>query len=152
MESHAEMFIGKSIMETGKASLLGKGENPRNFVAVNDVAQIVFTVLTEPARQGGIIAVGGPENRTNMEVVRLYEQQLGRPVKVSHLPVAALQLIYRVLRPFNAGLSQIMQAGIVIDTTDQTFDPGEMLQTFPLELTTLEEFIASRTGEYQTAV
>ncbi|KAA3659096.1 MAG: SDR family NAD(P)-dependent oxidoreductase [Chloroflexi bacterium] len=36
MESHAHMLIGQPIIEKGKVSLFGKGNNPRNFVAAVD--------------------------------------------------------------------------------------------------------------------
>ena len=144
MEAHAEQFIGKPILETGKVSLFGRGDNPRNFVAADDVAQIVVMVLTDPALQGQVIEVGGLENHSNMDVVRLYEQQASRSAKVSHMPLPVLQVLYRLLRPFHPGLSQIMQAGIVIDTSDQTFDPSAMLARYPVELTRLEDFVRSR--------
>ena len=40
--------------------------------------------FTYPALRGGIVDVGGPENLTNMDVVRLYERHAGRPAKVNH--------------------------------------------------------------------
>jgi uncharacterized protein YbjT (DUF2867 family) len=150
MEWHAEEFIGKPILETGKVSLFGRGDNPRNLVAVEDVARVVVMVLTDAALRGGAVDVGGPENPTNMDVVRLYEQQAGRPAKVSHIPLPALQVLYRLLRPFHPGLSGIMQASILIDTTDQTLDPGATLARFPIELTRLEDFVRSRAGRPTT--
>jgi len=144
MEAHAEAFIGKPILETGKVSLFGRGDNPRNFVAAEDVAQVVVMVLTDPALRGGVVDVGGPENLSNMDVVRLYEEQAGRPAKVSHVPVPALQVLYRLVRPFHPGLSGVMQISILADRTDQTFDPSATLARFPIELTRLEEFIGKR--------
>ena len=145
MESHAEQFIGKPILETGKVSLFGRGDNPRNFVAVEDVAQVIVMALTDLALRGGIVDVGGPENLTNMDVVRLYERHAGRPARVRHVPLAALQVLYRLLRPFHPGISGIMQVSILVDTTDQTFDPGATLARFPIELTPLEDFVQRRT-------
>jgi len=144
MEAHAEALIGKPILETGKVSLFGRGDNPRNFVAADDVARIVVKVLTDREMRGGVVDVGGPENLSNMDVVRLYEEQAGRPAKVSHMPLAALQVMYRLLRPFHPGLSGVMQISILADTTDQTFDPSAILARFPTELTPLEEFIDRR--------
>lgn len=151
MESHAEFFIGKPIMETGKVTLFGRGENPRNFVAADDVAQIAVRALEDPGLRGQIIDVGGTDNLTNMQVVRLYEKVLGRPVKVSHVPLAALKVIYRLVRPFHPGLSQIMHSAIIGDTTDQAFDPAEMLERFPMDLVSVEEFVRERAGRWETA-
>lgn len=151
MESHAERFIGKPIMETGRVALFGRGENRRNFIAADDVAQIVVRVLEDPAHRGQIIDVGGTDNPTNMEIVGLYEEQLGRPVKVSHVPLAVLKVMYRLIRPFHPGLSQIMHVAIIGDTTDQTFDPAEMLERFPMDLMSVEEFVRERAGRWETA-
>ena len=151
MESHAERFLGKLLMETGKVTLFGRGENRRNFIAAGDAAQIVVRVLEDAAHRGQIIDVGGTENRTNMEIVRLYEKELGRPVKVSHVPLPVLKVMYRLIRPFHPGLSQVMHAAIIGDTTDQTFDPAEMLARFPMELVTLEAFVRESAGKWETA-
>ena len=144
MEAHAEQFIGKPILETGKVSLFGRGDNPRNFVAVDDVAQVVVMVLTDPAKRSGVVDVGGPENLSNMDVVRLYEEQAGHPAKVSHVPLPALQVLYRLLRPFHPGISGIMQVSILTDRTDQTFDPSATLERFPIQLTRLADFVQRR--------
>lgn len=126
METHVHTLIGLPILEKGKVTLFGKGENPRNFVAADDVARVAVQALTDPDMVGQIVEVGGPENWTAMQVVRLYEQLAGRPVKVSHMPLGALRVLSALLRPLHPGLSQVMVSGIWLDTTDQTYDmpPG----------------------------
>lgn len=141
MESHAHMLIGQPILETGKVSLFGRGENPRNFVAAQDVAQFAVMALTLPQMAGEIIEIGGPENWTNMEVVRLYERLSGKQAKVSHVPLAMLRLMAPVVRPFHPGLSQVMASSIWFDTTDQTFNPRPTLRKYPIPLTRLEEWV-----------
>lgn len=151
MESHAEMFIGQSILEKGKVSLFGKGENPRNFVAADDVAQFAVMALEDAELNGRIIDIGGPENLTNMEVVRLYEKLAGRQAKVSHVPLGILKVMVRLLRPLHPGLSQIMQSSIYADSKNATFDPAPMLAAYPVKLTRLEDWAAER-AEKGTAV
>jgi uncharacterized protein YbjT (DUF2867 family) len=147
MESHAEMFIGQPILEKGKVSLFGKGENPRNFLAADDVAQFAVMALEDEEFNGHIIDIGGPENLTNMDVVRLYEKLAGRPAKVSHVPLGVLRVMYRVLRPFHPGLSQIMRSSIYADTLDNTFDPAPMLTAYPVKLTRLADWAARRVSQ-----
>lgn len=144
MESHAEALIGQPILETGKVSLFGKGENPRNFVAADDVAQFVVMALENKELNGRTISIGGPENLTNMDVVRLYEKLGGQSAKVSHVPLGVLKVMYRLLRPFHPGLSQIMLLGIYTDTVDNSFDPKPMLAAYPVQLTRLEEWMTNR--------
>ncbi|MCA9899201.1 MAG: SDR family oxidoreductase, partial [Anaerolineales bacterium] len=127
MESHAHMLIGQPILEKGKVQLFGQGENPRNFVAAQDVAQFAAMALTLPQMAGATIDIGGPENWTNMEVVRLYERLAGKRAKVSHVPLGMLRVMAGIVRPFHPGLSQVMKTSIWFDTTDQTFDPRPTL-------------------------
>jgi NADH dehydrogenase len=141
MESHAYELIGKPILETGKVTLFGKGENPRNFVAAADVAHFAVLMLLQPEGTGELLEIGGPENLTNMQVVGMYEEFAGRKAKVSHVPLGMLRIMSPVAGPFNPGLSQIMAISIWHDTTDQTFDPSALLQRYPLTLTRLADWI-----------
>ncbi len=141
MESHAHMLIGEPILQKGKVSLFGKGNNPRNFVAAGDVARFVKIALDDPRAAGQVIEVGGPENWTNMQVVHLYEKVTGRKAKVSHVPLGVLRVMSGLIRPFHPGLSQVMKSSILFDTTDQTFDMRETLQTYPVTLMRLEAWV-----------
>jgi uncharacterized protein YbjT (DUF2867 family) len=115
------------------------------------VAQFAVLALEDAHLNGRIIDIGGPEDLTNMDVVGLYEKLAGRPAKVSHVPLAVLRVMYRVLRPFHPGLSQIMQFSIYTDTTDATFDPAQMLAAYPVKPTRLADWAAERL-EQGTAV
>jgi uncharacterized protein YbjT (DUF2867 family) len=152
MESHAHMLIGQPILETGKVSLFGRGENPRNFVAAQDVAQVAVLSLTMPQMAGAIIDIGGPENWTNMEVVRLYERLSGKRAKVSHVPLGVLRVMAPVIRPFHPGLSQVMYTSIWQDTTDQTFDPRPTLRKYPIPLTKLKDWVEKQVARELDAV
>jgi len=44
-ETHAHMLIGEPLLEKGKIPIYGRGENPRNFIAAKDVAQITLLAL-----------------------------------------------------------------------------------------------------------
>lgn len=142
MEWHAHIFIGQPILEQGKVTLFGRGENPRNFVAVDDVARFAVIALTDPKAAGRIIEIGGPDNWTNMQVVRLYEKLAGHKAKVRHVPRGMLRVMSTLLKPFHAGLSQVMTFSYLTDTTDATFDPSETLKQYPLALTGLEQWVS----------
>lgn len=141
MEAHAYKLIGQPILETGKVTLFGKGVNPRNFVAAADVAHFAMMMMIKSEGSGELLEIGGPENITNMQVVRLYEGIAGRSVKISHVPLGMLRLMSPLVRPINPGLSQVMQTSIWHDTTDQTFDTSALLQQFPMTLTRLTDWI-----------
>lgn len=149
MEWHAHNFIGKPILEAGKVTLLGPGENPLNFVAADDVARFAVIALTDPKAVGQTIAIGGFDNCCRLEIVALYEKYSGRKAKVSHMPLAMLRIMAPLIKPFNAGLSQVFDFSVWNETTDFTFDPSETLRQYPMELTRLEDFVQDRVAEYQ---
>ncbi len=145
METHAHTMIGQPILETGKVTLFGQGNSPRNFVAVDDVVAYALLALNGGTANGQTIEIGGPENWTNMAVAALYEKLAGRKAKVSHMPRGILRVMSALLRPFHPGLSQVMQFSLWADTTDQTFDPSETLKEFPMKLTRLEDWVRGQT-------
>jgi NADH dehydrogenase len=141
MESHVYMLIGQPVLESGKVMIFGKGENPRNFVAADDVARFALLALDDPRTTGQVIPIGGPENWSNMQVVGLYEDIAGREVKVSHIPLPMLRLMGPLLRPVKPGLSTVMEVSIHDDTADCTFDTSELLGRYPMPLTPLEDWV-----------
>jgi uncharacterized protein YbjT (DUF2867 family) len=151
MEWHAHNFIGKPILEEGKVTLLGPGENPLNFVAADDVARFAVIALTDPKAVGQTIEIGGFDNCTRKEVVALYEKYCDRQAKVSHMPLAMLRVLSPLIKPFNAGLSQIFDFSVWNETADFTFDPRTTLKQYPMELTRLEDFVQDRVAEYAAA-
>lgn len=147
MEWHVHEFIGKPILEKGKVMLFGKGDNPRNFVAGEDVANFAVLALTEPRAIDQTIEIGGPDNWTNNQVAALYAQLAGRPVSITHVPLAVLRVMSPLLKPFHPGLSQVMALSIMSDTADMTFDPSATLRQYPVPLTWLEDWIRQRVAE-----
>lgn len=144
MESHAHELIGKPIIENRKVMLIGRGEQPRNFVAAGDVARVAMVALSDKSMLGQTISIGGPGNYSNMEVVRLYEQYTGKKAAVTHLPLAVPRAVSRMIRPFHPGISQVLKFGVLSEKADQTFDVEPMLRNIPIRLTPLEEWIAKK--------
>ena len=106
-EWNAHEFIGKPLLEKGKVSLLGPGENPINLIATDDVAQFAVIALSDPKAMGQTIKLGGHDNLSRMEIVRLYEKVSGRQAKVTKMPWAMLRIMSPLLKPFHPGLSQV---------------------------------------------
>jgi hypothetical protein len=70
----------------------------------------------------------------------VFEGMTGKPARVVHLPLPVLRAASQLLRPLHEGVSRILQAAIVGETTDQRFDPAPLLARFPLTLTRLEDW------------
>jgi NADH dehydrogenase len=153
MEWHAHEFNGKSVLARGKVTLLGSGTRRRNFVAVRDVAAIAVHVLADASIVNRTIAIGGPDNLTDVEVARLYGHVAGVTPKISHVPVPVLRLMGTLLRPLAPGIGRIMRMAALPDAAHPaTFDTSQLRAEFPVALTSLEAFVREKVGEPQRSV
>ena len=144
MDTHAYMLIGKAVIEGKRVMLTGKGRNPRNMVASQDVAKVVVGALRIPSLRGEIIDVGGPQNVSGHDVVEIFERVSGRKAKVGHIPIPVAKAMSRAIRPIHPGVSTILHSAVISETTDQTFDPAVLRTKIPITLTTLESWAQSR--------
>jgi NADH dehydrogenase len=140
MEVHAHLLIGAPILAKGKVVMFGRGEQPRNFVAAEDVAAVIQLALRDGSLRGRTIDVGGPEDLTGMDVVRLYERTRGTPVRVVHLPVGLARTVAAILRPLHPGVSQVVQSAVLADTEDQRYKAAA--DSVPSNMTSLESWMS----------
>jgi uncharacterized protein YbjT (DUF2867 family) len=152
MDFHAHTLIGEPVLAGKTVSLVGQGRQPRNFVAADDVAAFIVRSLNDASMTDQAVDVGGPENLTSMDVVRLYERASGRRARVVRIPVAAARGLAALIRPLHPGVSQVLRAAVLADTTDQRFDAGPLQQRFAITMTRLEDWIARRLGSTQQPV
>ena len=96
--------------------VLGRGENPVNFVSVHDVASAVQDAVVASDRRGRVLEIGGPENLTFNQLAALIEGLRGSGRRVRHVPRPLL----RALAP----LHRMPRAALAMDTTDLTFHPS----------------------------
>lgn len=144
MEVHAYELIGKAVLAGKRVALFGRGRNPRNYVAAEDVANAAALVVRIPEMRGQVLEIGGPENLTAHQVVETFEKVSGRKAKITHLPLAVVRALSRAARPLYPGVSRIMRSAILAETTDQTFDTSRLRARLPLQLMSLEEWVRAR--------
>jgi NADH dehydrogenase len=107
-----------------KSIVFGRGENPINFVSVNDVAAAVERAVLDIGSRGQIIEIGGPENLSLNQLAARLRETRGSSQKVRHIPLPIL----RVAAPF----SRQARAAIAMDTIDMTFTPHRPHSNQPL--------------------
>src|SRR6266480_756428 len=132
-------LIGQPILEQGKTTIFGRGNNPINFVAVEDVARFVCTVLDDPRAHNRVIEVGGPENLTMNQVAEIFERTSGRRAKKRHVPLPMMRVMSILMQPINPALSRQIRAGIYMDTANLCCDMTETARAFGIQLTPLGE-------------
>src|SRR5260370_17906793 len=86
-------LIGQPILEQGKTTIFGRGNNPINFVAVEDVAHFVSIALDDPRARNRVIEVGGPENLTFNQIAEIFERASGRQAKKRHVPLPLIRFM-----------------------------------------------------------
>jgi NADH dehydrogenase len=141
METHVQQLLGKSIIEKGKATILGKGDNPTNFIAVDDVVQAMEPIIESSNYENKVVQIAGPENLSRNEVVKLYASALNIKPRIRHVPVAVLNVLSKVINPFHEGIGRIMRFSAYNDVADATMDPSNSILRFGLQPTTVETFI-----------
>ena len=124
-------LLGEPLLKSGRTMVFGRGENPINFVSVRDVAGFVEIAVTDPARRGQMIEVGGPENLTFNQFLRIFEEQTGATGAKRHVPRPAMRVASPLLRPFKPMLAQQIRTAYLMDTIDMTFDPSETMRRYP---------------------
>jgi nucleoside-diphosphate-sugar epimerase len=141
METWATL-IGEPLMSARKTRIFGRGVNPINFVSASDVAQFVARAAQETRMQGERFELGGPQNLTMRQVAQAIMSATKISGKVNAVPLPMMQLMAVLMRPLNATLVRQVQAGIVMDTRDMSFDPAVMRHRYPsMPYTSLAEVV-----------
>jgi uncharacterized protein YbjT (DUF2867 family) len=142
METWAAI-LGKPLLKTGRTRIFGRGNNPINFVSADDVARYVELAIVDQSLRGGLVEVGGPENLTMNQFVGIFEGLAGKEGKKRHVPLPMMCLMAVLMRLLNPTLARLIQAGVVMDTHDMSFDPPEAESRHkPISPTSLAELVA----------
>ena len=75
MEWHVYNFLGKPMLEKNKVVILGKGENPTNFIAIEDVVSALNIFAGNSKYFNTIINLAGPENVTRNAIAAAYAKK-----------------------------------------------------------------------------
>lgn len=142
-------IIGNPILKNGKATVFGRGDNPINFTSVRDLARFVELAVLESGLSQQIIDVGGPENLTFNQLVEEIVSITGRKASVRHVPIPVMRLIRQLMRPIRPDIAGMIEAGIVTDTVDMSFDAVHQQHRFPqIELTRVAEVVRRQLKAY----
>jgi uncharacterized protein YbjT (DUF2867 family) len=148
MEVHAQQLIGRPILGKGRVSILGRGTKPRNFVAVRDVVHFATMALVTDRLLGRRLDIGGPDNVSSIHVAGLYGELAGVRPRLSHLSPRMTAILGRVLQPVHPGIARVMRmSSLPDDAFDECFDPAALRAEFPLELTSLRDFVVEQVRE-----
>ena len=132
-------LIGQPIREQGKTTIFGRGNNPINFVSVEDVARFVSIGLDDAHARNTVIEVGGPENLTMNQVAEIFERTSERQAKKGHIPLLMMRVMSILMQPINPTMSRLIRNGIYMDTVNLRYDMADTARAFGIQQTTMEE-------------
>lgn len=120
----------------GTAKVYGRGTDKIRYIAVADVAEFAVQSLSAPIAHNATIQVGGPEEISQREAVRIFEEAYGKKFSVIEIPEAALEAQWSSAQnPFDrtfAGLMLGVARGFV-SGMKPPFDEFPMRMTSPRE-------------------
>jgi hypothetical protein len=102
---------------------------------------VVEQAVVDPSLRRETIEVGGPENLIFLQVAETFERETGKTGKRSHVRLPMMRLMSVVTKPINPSLARQIQAGVVMDTSDMTWDPSRNRHIPPGELVTLAKVV-----------
>ncbi len=134
-------LIGMPIIERGQTTIFGRGENPINFVSVEDVARYAVIALENPLARNRVIEIAGPQNLSALQVAATFERLAGRKARKRHVPLWAMRVMGVLLQQINPALCRQIRAGVHMDMARQDFDVTETAREFGVVPTQLEDVV-----------
>jgi uncharacterized protein YbjT (DUF2867 family) len=122
----------------GTAKVYGRGTDKLRYVAVADVAEFAVQSLSRPAARNATIPVGGPEEISQRDAVRIFEEAYGKKFDVIEVPEEALEAQWssapnawdRTFAGLMLGLARGFDAGV-----------QPPFEKFPMQMTSPREYV-----------
>ena len=123
--------LSQTAARSGRPVVFGRGDNPINFVSVEDVAALVEHAVTDPAARGRTLQIGGPENLTFNQLAAALQAAAGRSSKPRHVPPLALRFMAGTVGYARPELGRQARAALVMDQADLCYDAAATGQAYP---------------------
>ena len=121
-----------------KATIYGTGEKGISWISLFDVARFGAASLDKPeVSLNRTLELGGPKALSPLETVKIFERATGRKFAIQNVPVEAL-VQQRDSAPDS--LQKSFAALCLAVANGDAIDMREMLKSFPMRLTSVEEY------------
>jgi len=121
-------LLEQTARSSGRPLVFGSGDNPINFVSVDDVAALVERVVVDPSTRDQVVEIGGPQNVSLNQLAADVQKAAGRNQAPRHVPRAMLHVMALALRPLRPDLARQARAALVMDSAD--FNASTLGQTY----------------------
>lgn len=99
---------------SGRPVIFGRGRNPINFVSVVDVAELVLTVIADPATRGQTLEIKGPID-LSMDDLACSITSLAGGGQPRHVPRTALLVMANTVGRLNPRLGRQLRSALIMD-------------------------------------
>ena len=132
----------------GMARIYGSGSKPISWVSYRDVAEFCIAPVLRSVAGRSVLAVGGPEALSPLEVVRIFEEESGRRFEVDTIPEAKLR------EQFDSANDSLEKsfAGLMLQYAHgDAIDMRGPLESIPVRLTSVREYARTVLEPYKRA-
>jgi uncharacterized protein YbjT (DUF2867 family) len=136
MELWLSSAVGFDAMN-GKVNICGTGTNPVAYISYKDVAKFAVESISNPAAKNAVLELGGPENLSQLDAVKIFEEVLNKKIEVGHIPVDALQ---SQLDGAEDPMQKSFTALMLCVANGDFIEMKAVLEKFPVRLTSVKEF------------
>ncbi|HUE20958.1 MAG TPA: SDR family oxidoreductase [Bryobacteraceae bacterium] len=120
-----------------RVRIYGAGANPISWISFPNVAEFAVRSLNTPAARNATFALGGPEARTPLEVVRIFEELGGAPFTIEYMLESVLHAGKAAAR---RALDEAFAALSLGYAHGQSIDMRAALDAMPVRLVPVREY------------
>lgn len=139
-------LTGTLVERRGLMLVPGSAKNRNAFIAEPDVAKACVAALERSDVVGRTYEVGGPEVLSWSDVARIFEDVLGRRVRILSTPAAVYAVAAKALAPVAPVPAATMALNRFVGSTESDWQPGGGLLDDPAGMTTVREFLTLKAG------
>jgi uncharacterized protein YbjT (DUF2867 family) len=137
MEVWLSAAVGFDAMN-GKVNIFGSGNNPVAYISLLDVAKFAVECVSNTNAVNAELELGGPQNLSQLDAVKIFEDVLQKKIEVGNIPLEALQSqLDEAEDPMQKSFSGLM---LCVANGDR-IDMKEVLVKFSVKLTSVRDFV-----------
>ena len=121
----------------GKITLCGDGTRPIAYISFRDVAKFAVKCVSNPDAVNAELELGGPENLSQLDSVKIFEDVLQKKMEVQVIPLEALEA---QLNTVEDAMQKSFTGLMICVANGDYIDMKEILSKFPVKLTSVNEF------------
>ncbi|HYL11472.1 MAG TPA: NmrA family NAD(P)-binding protein [Terriglobales bacterium] len=123
----------------GSARIYGSGEAPVSYISAFDVTDLAVAAALADDKGNQVLELGGPEPVSQLQAVRIFENELHKKLTLQHVPVEALQEQHRSTDPLQKSFAALMLGYAGGDVIPMSRDNATR---YGVRLHSVEEFAA----------